>query len=232
MMSFKYYKDLYIDVFKEAIPKWSSLKGLENNKLVKSSFIWFMLVPVFSKLLGKLNETIIVTYNNHDYTLNFSLPFSWQIFFFAACFFTAGSVAVKLFCPNIIKEHTSFINFQESGKGWPQINGYIIDLYYDNFRMLFPEKHLDSVNNYLKYFHNKDFSKSKTYETEVVIFLETNRIGQDENYAYWYTYNGAESVGPIKRVIATIFYFIGFSLLSIVAYQNLLFVIEVSNIFS
>ena len=223
-------KAVWSDKIKSMIPRWSVLKQLEKNYLVKSSFIWFMLVPVFAKFLEKFGGLVVINFNSVNYTFNLSLPFSWQLFFYSACFFAAGSIVVKLFCPKVVMEHDNYKEFSEFGKSWPQINGYVIKLFYNNMSLQFPKQTREKVNSYLKIFHNTEFVENQNYSGDVVRFLQANRRSENENQAFWYVYTSANNHLILKRVFASVFYAFGFSLLIVVAIQNIKYVINASNI--
>lgn len=223
------------------IPEWSVLKGLETNPIVKSAFIWFIIVPVCARIFGSLNDTLTFTYDEYEYVINLSLPFSWQIFFYSACAYAAGSLVVKLCCPSIIVDHNEYSSFQKSGQSWPQINGYLISLYYKNSKCEFQKKHRASLDAYLKFFHDwtaptyKDKDKDKdiyiNYDQDTLLFLQRVQAGENENQAFWYVYGSSNSYFLRGRIIASLLYMVGFILFFIVVIQNVLFVNKITSFF-
>jgi len=208
-----------------SIPKWTLLKSLEGNSIVRSAFVWLMIVPICARLFGSLNEHLVISYGEQDYTFHLSLPFSWQLFFYSACFYVLANLIVKFMCPSAIMEHRDYSSFSECGKSWPQINGYLIKMFYSNVSCSFEEKNKKPINGYLKIFHSENITDEE-YDNKVLKFLQLNRSGNDENQAYWYVRTVADGNSNIFRLLATIFYLFGFALFSIVALQNVIFVIK------
>jgi len=94
---------------------WSNIKTLGNSKIVKSSYLWIVIVPILAKTLDKLNEVITINVFGAQISLNFTLPFTWKIFFFASLFFALGQLIFNIYCPPIIKNFQSFTDFQKHG---------------------------------------------------------------------------------------------------------------------
>ncbi len=99
----------------EAKFRWSNIKTLGNSKIVKSSYLWIVIVPILAKALGQLNEIITINLLGAQFSLNFTLPFTWKIFFFAAIFFALGQLLFNIYCPSIIKNFQSFADFKNNG---------------------------------------------------------------------------------------------------------------------
>lgn len=77
---------------------WYSIKFLPNNKFVKYVAIWLFILPLLNKLPF------------------FKLPFNLYCLFFAALCFAIANIIYMLRCPNIIKDHISFVGFISDGK--------------------------------------------------------------------------------------------------------------------
>jgi len=208
------------------LPRWSVLKNLEANPIVKSSYFWFALVPVFAKIFEKIGNEIVVVYNFREYLFHLSLPFSWQILFFSSCFFVLGSIAFKLFCPHAITEHSGFKEFNEEGKGYPQINSYYIRSFYNRIKNEFSPSARDAVNSYLSHYHNLKFES----DSEIIKYLHQIQDLENLNKAYWFTYNTSNQHRLGYRCLVSLFYFLGFLLFSIVIFQNIKFVLLHSSI--
>ena len=70
----------------QKVPTWSSLNSLGKSKTLKSSYIWIVVVPLVAKLFSKIESTIDFTLFGAKISVNLSLPFSWQMFYFSALF--------------------------------------------------------------------------------------------------------------------------------------------------
>lgn len=101
------------DVFLKIIPDWQNILGLSKNRLFKLSYLWIIIVPILAKVLFSANEisnnALKVFYNG--WTFDIGVPFSWNIFYFAALLFVMGNVIFYLRCPTIIKKYNDFSDF-------------------------------------------------------------------------------------------------------------------------
>ena len=218
----------YLNKVKKMTPKWELLKNLENNPIVRSAFIWLIVVPISARLFGSLNEKLIINYRDIDYIFHLSLPFSWQLFFYSACFYTLANMVVKVWCPNIIMEHRDYSDFSGSGKSWPQIHGYLIKMFYSNEKFSFKKESKFSVTSYLKIYHPQYF-KEELPDSSLLKILQNMRTGEeDENQAYFYVRTIADRNALFFRFLASSLYFIGFVFFTYVAYQNVKFVIALT----
>lgn len=94
---------------------WDKLRAIQDEKIIRSSYIWLVVVPVTAKLFSKLENEIEITISNKLYVLDLALPFSWQIFFFSALFFVLGNILFTIFSPRIIKEYRDYGHFLQIG---------------------------------------------------------------------------------------------------------------------
>jgi hypothetical protein len=95
---------------------WSTLRDIEHNKVVHSTYVWLFIVPISAKLFSKLENTISFEISGKLVTLDLTMPFSWQALFFSACFFVVGNILVNFQIPEIIKKYKNFNDFSTSGK--------------------------------------------------------------------------------------------------------------------
>jgi hypothetical protein len=93
------------------IVSWKILSSLGQSKLVKSSYIWMIVIPIFAKILEKVDPQIQLYIFGELFHINFTLPFSWKIFYFSSLFFAAGTIIYQIFCPRIIKEYPTYNDF-------------------------------------------------------------------------------------------------------------------------
>lgn len=101
----------------EKFADWSNLKKIRDEmKFIKSIYIWLIIVPIFSKALSKVNETLSLEIFDHTFVIVFKLPFSWKVFFFSALSFVIGNVIYMFQCPKIIKENLDYSMFKNSGR--------------------------------------------------------------------------------------------------------------------
>lgn len=100
----------------KCLPKWYSLRAFGSNRVIQSSYFWFIFVPIAAKALlnikKALTSTVLAQFIND---IDWNLPFSWQLFYFSAVSFTIANIVYFLFCPEFIKTFKSFQHFRESG---------------------------------------------------------------------------------------------------------------------
>ncbi len=119
-MNIKTAFDLISDFF-----LWHKLRNIQKNRLVQSSYIWLVIVPVSAKLFSKISDTITFSIGEFQYQFDMVLPFSWVLFYFAALFFTIGNVLFVVFAPQIIKENEDYGGFESAGRGYSHLIDYI-----------------------------------------------------------------------------------------------------------
>ena len=56
------YKLKKVQKVKKYIPTWQALESIGNNKLVKSSYIWIIIIPIVAKLLENIPENLEVPF--------------------------------------------------------------------------------------------------------------------------------------------------------------------------
>ena len=103
---------------------WSLLSALGKSRLLKTAYLWLFIVPICAKLLNNIESVVNVQLFHATFSINLALPFSWVVFFFSAVAISAGDAIYSLRCPALIKEHSTFSGFQESGKGITQLKKY------------------------------------------------------------------------------------------------------------
>jgi hypothetical protein len=95
---------------------WSSLRALGTSRVVKSSYVWLMLVPVGGKCLSAVNDVTTFTILGTEISVHLSLPFSWKAFFFAALAFALADLIWQIKCPDIIKKYANYTDFLSQGR--------------------------------------------------------------------------------------------------------------------
>lgn len=181
--------------------KWAQLRKIENVRVIKSMYIWLVVVPILVKALSRINEIISVTIFQYTFEIPTSLPFSWQFFFFSALAFVAANLIFVARCPRIIKDYVDLGSFESDGKGVSHLYRYWMDAGYSNeqLRMIIEQVDLQGT------FARTDEEKVKRH--------------------FWDVFNSANSSAPISRVFCSFFYVVGFFLITIVLVQNVITVI-------
>lgn len=96
-------------------PGWLALGKLGESKLVRSSTVWLAIVPTTAKLFERIEDHFPITVLGHTFDIHPALPFSWQIFFFAAVFFTVGNLLYSWKCPAFLRAFKTPADFVKAG---------------------------------------------------------------------------------------------------------------------
>ncbi|EGR1505114.1 hypothetical protein ACV8VM_004632 [Vibrio parahaemolyticus] len=91
---------------------WLVLSEIKRSKVVSSMLIWMLITPILAKMLGSINA-INLSFIETDGNFTLSLPFSWQVFFFCALFFTIANLIFSYKCPSLIGKYQNYAQFQE-----------------------------------------------------------------------------------------------------------------------
>lgn len=93
--------------------EWSKLRTLGNNRIIKSSYFWMIMVPIAAKALDPMPDKLVFSWFDPDFQISLTLPFSWGLFFFASIAFAAATLIYSWKCPAIVKLYRSFNDFRE-----------------------------------------------------------------------------------------------------------------------
>jgi len=143
--------------------KWSYSKTLADSKIVKSSYIWLLIVPISARAFSSLDEIIDFTVFGSTFQLTTSFPFSWQLLFLASCFFTLANIIYSLFCPEIFKENKSYSEFNEHSKTLLQIHDSMKNMVWSNREGAVKPKYTRELSSYFR-----DFCASPNMDEEQI----------------------------------------------------------------
>lgn len=94
------------------LPTWAGLRRLGSSRAVRSSYVWFALVPLAARLLAPLAAGHDVTLFGATFTLEVALPFTWQVLFFSATAFALAQLLYSLRCPPIVRHYAHFADYK------------------------------------------------------------------------------------------------------------------------
>lgn len=229
----------------ELAPDWKVLKKFADIKLVKFSYVWIIIVPVLAKLLIKVGDVLPIKIGEVTFNINLSLPFSWQMFFFAALFFSLAQFIFNLVCPEIVKDFENQREFENDGKTVIQLGSYFKKLllcrkkgdYNKNGVFLEFVKKKDRINNakdiatvYIAHLNDDTQSKigSGVSANDFEKTLDTLKLLSSERKKaiFEYVYTVFKVQNPITRIIVCLFYVLGFILSACVLLQNIISVFD------
>lgn len=93
---------------------WTALGRLGKSKILKTSYLWLLLIPIAANAISTYNGTVQSSALRHFLTLKVDLPFSWQLLYFAAVLIAIADAIYESRCPKIIRHYDDYATF--SGK--------------------------------------------------------------------------------------------------------------------
>lgn len=180
---------------------WSTLRDIEHNKVIRSTYVWLFIVPITAKFLSKLESNLSFEISGQMITFVLSMPFSWQALFFSACFFVIGNILVSLQIPEIIKKYKNFSDFSTSGKTREHLRNIQGDRANDSLESIKTLKKLAGI------------SSSSDSEDDFKNNFDS-------------TYLSIDYGNVLKRAICSLCYLFGMLFILDVAYKNFLWVIS------
>ena len=206
--------------------KWSLIRSLGNSKLVKSSFVWLLIVPIAARLLSNIDEVINLTIFDSQVNLTTSLPFSWQLLFLAACFFTIANIIYNTFCPEIFREYKNYHEFKEHGKTLLQINSAMKSMTWSNKNKGVKKDYVLHLSSYFKNYCCKVAETEKELNESFSSFdnIDKANHSQVSNNAFYFTQNVADEYNKNAILCCLVSYSLGILFISIIAIQNVIYV--------
>ena len=207
--------------------KWSSQRSIANSKIVKSSAVWLVLVPLVAKILSSLDNVIELTIFNGVFKFSTALPFSWQLLFFSASFFTVAGLIYSLFCPDIVKLYENFTQFDSDGKTRLQINSALKKIVWDTSKGKIISSYIPIASKFFKlYTKHMVETEIKSEDNGNSLFEDVTKNEGKNSNAFYYVYSVSDIHGQNLITASLIFYIGGFICIGIIAVQNVCFVIN------
>lgn len=206
---------------------WSSQRAIANSKVVKSSAIWLFVVPLAAKTLESLNGPLVFTVFSEEIKLTTSLPFSWQMLFFSAVFFTTASIVYSVFCPELVKRYVSYTEFEADGKSRLQIIRALRTISW-NEKSQTPKK--EYLPDLVAFF--KTYTESGHLSSEQIInhlaenFNEMPSVQGKNSNAFYHVYEISNAHTQPLIWISFVLYLCGFAAIAGVVYQNIAYVVR------
>lgn len=104
--------------------KWDLITLAGENRLVKSSYIWLILVPVGAKFFELTESPLDFTNYVDGLKLKLELSFSWKLFYASAVIFSITNIIYFFVCPEIIRKYRTFESFQQDGNRISHLRKY------------------------------------------------------------------------------------------------------------
>jgi hypothetical protein len=196
---------------------WQGLRRFGSSKIVKSSYYWIFLIPLFSKVATQLHP-VLLNIPGFGQTADFSLPFSWFLLYFSALSFALASLLYDIFCPRIISTFKDFREFLDSGYE----SLFLVDELDANVRR--DTVHDSSIYQAFilewdKLHQENEFPPGIDPHARVCLGLREIDRNNFGGIFYALTTVANHSHPTIMRITGT-FYYLGFGLLLVVLLQN------------
>ena len=123
------YKRRFTQMIATSATNWATLRAWGNSRLIKSAYLWLIIVPIVAKLMHPLAGTHTMTVGNVPFKFTVGLPFSWVLFYFMAIVFAVAQLLYSLGCPEIVKKWADGGEYQRNHPGvmhlkywiWPML---------------------------------------------------------------------------------------------------------------
>jgi len=208
------------------LPTWSKLSRLGNSRILRTSYLWLIAVPIAAKFLSAVEQTITIPLSDSSLTLTLALPFNWKVLYYGAVSLSIATVVYWWRCPELVRLHRHYAAFQSTGQ-----TGMDINLAFYEISSRLPGRRRDrSIKNYLWQFVQvpKDDESElrerlryamKIIQKEIatprgdhVLIRRDYDIEENqrlERNAFWYAWHCGDFVSPGWRVICLVFYTLG-----------------------
>jgi hypothetical protein len=182
---------------------WSQLDKIRKIKIISSMYIWVFIVPIAAKILSMTSDMATITIFEYTFDVNLALPFSWKMFYFSALFFALATLIYQIRCPRLVKEYPTYSDFDVEGKPEWHLRPYAEDigLSFDQYK----EDHEESM-----YENDGSVSQGKDFTQSV----------------FWHLHWKADKERKPMLYCCLAAYVAGFILISLVFFQNLVWVIN------
>lgn len=104
-------------IAERVIPRWGALRTLGSSRLIKSSYVWFLAIPLAGRMFERLPESVTIIFHEQRLEFPLALPFRWQVLYAMALCFVIAQATYSLRCPPIIRRFASFDDFRKKHKG-------------------------------------------------------------------------------------------------------------------
>ena len=100
---------------------WHDLRERGNSRLIRTSFIWLILVPAAAKMLepfvGEYTLKIPPLGLDDGKRVGIALPPGWVEFYFMSLCFALGQVIYHFRCPELVRQFANWGEYREAHKG-------------------------------------------------------------------------------------------------------------------
>jgi hypothetical protein len=100
----------------EFVARWDTVGSVKDLPALRSMYIWLFIVPIAARVLDKVKSPLVMPGTEGTLTINLDLPFSWQVFFFAALSASVANLIFFYACPELVRRFPTFSAFEQEGR--------------------------------------------------------------------------------------------------------------------
>lgn len=109
---------------------WGLLRTVGNSRLVASSVVWLLVVPIAAKLLAPFAGPQVLRLPFVDpsdpIAVTVALPFSWQRFYLMSWLFIIGHLVYRFCCPEIVRKYASYGEYRRDHAGPIRLKAFLL----------------------------------------------------------------------------------------------------------
>lgn len=182
---------------------WDDLNRVGKSRLLQSSYVWLLLVPMAAKALSAIENPLILKGISDGLRIHVALPFSWHVFYFSAVSVSIAGVIYTLFCPKLIRSFSNYAEYRSEGRG----------------------------QEYLLRYAQTEMHQGDTLKAgwdNAVLTEEVKDTKSEIEYAtlFWKIHLEENKKSPFWRLACFSLYAVGLILVLIVLTQNFIFVVS------
>ena len=207
---------------------WFNVSELGKSQVVKSMAIWMIVTPFIAKALSSTNS-FTLSFIKTDSPILLSLPFSWQVFFFSAVFFTIANIIYTWKCPPLIKKYKNYAEFKDTDNSMYMVindlREHISDkVVYDNFLELgvIVSKYTPSEKVTLEW--TSDDTSNVNWKKGIDSLSHAEKENHPDIFSSLRIF--LSKLYPFWSTTCLTLYFFGFLCLGLVLVENIMYVIE------
>lgn len=195
---------------------WNSLSAIGSLRLVRTSYLWLMIVPLSARILSQFPDNVTIQLFGAEFTFIFALPFSWKMFYFSALAMAAGTLVYVVKCPPLIKEFKNFTDFERDGS-----SRLMLKMPMATHALKYPKRRAEFIAFLIQFCGANENQHSR----EALI----NELDiKDEKLADAFHYVGGviSTWNTVPRVLCALCYGVGLLLFLVVFFDTLMFVFK------
>lgn len=226
---------------------WNKLSKIGKLRIINRTYIYLIIVPIVAKIFEKVSSPLSVPFMGPEFQLTLELPFSWKLIYLAALVFTIASILFNGFIPNMIEENNSYGDFLASNKtishlsdyldnigvteSWVESKGLDVDVVNASSTTIVIDKlgininDADNSTDYKRITALYGLVKLRYFLAEEnrgsMEFIEKMKVNQ-----FWRTFNVCNRHNVCLRVLISLLYLVGFSIVGYVIIESIMVVLQ------